>query len=178
MTTGLYLGRFQPVHKGHILSIKSILEEVDDLVIVVGSALKSFSTENPFTAGERIEMLRKALIEAEVDMSRITIVAVPDTLPPNHHSIYVAQVKTYCPIFQVVYTHNPLVKTLFEQAGHEVREHKEFDRSKLWGTTIRERMIKGRSWRDLVPASVASYIDEVAGVHRLRQLSGSDEPRA
>jgi len=177
LTTGLYLGRFQPVHYGHVLSIKNILEEVDDLVIVVGSALKSFSTENPFTAGERIEMLRKALMEAGVDMSKITIVAVPDTLPPNHHSIYVAQVKTYCPTFQVVYTHNPLVKTLFQQAGHEVREHREFDRSKFWGTTIRERMVEGRSWRDLVPPSVASYIDEIGGVHRLRQLSGSDEPK-
>lgn len=177
MTTALYLGRFQPVHKGHILSIKNILEETDDLIIVVGSALKSFSTENPFTAGERIEMIRAGLIEAKLPLSRIAIVPVPDTLPPNHHSIYVSQVKTYCPKFQIVYTRNPLVTTLFEQAGYEVREHEEFDRSKLWGTTIRKRMIGGRSWKDLVPESVAKYIEEIDGVRRLRKLSGSDKPK-
>ncbi len=176
MVTGLYLGRFQPVHNGHILSIKSILEKVDTLVIVVGSALMSYSLDNPFTAGERIDMLRKALVEARIDLSRVMVIPVPDTLPPNYHSVYVAQVQTYCPDFDVVYTHNPLVKTLFQKAGYEVREHETFDRDKYWGTTIRDKMIQGRSWKSLVPPSVAEYIESVGGVSRLRQLSGSDKP--
>jgi nicotinamide-nucleotide adenylyltransferase len=177
MSTALYLGRFQPIHSGHVLSIRSMLEEVDELILVVGSALKSFSVRNPFTAGERIEMLRRALLEADIPMSRVTIVAVPDTLPPNHHSIYVSQVKTYCPKFEIVYSRNPLVKTLFEQAGYEVREHQEFERERFWGTTIRQQIIDDGDWRDAVPASVARYIEEIGGVERLKQLSGTDEPK-
>ncbi len=176
MTTALFLGRFQPVHKGHIQSIKSMLKETEELILVVGSALKSFSVRNPFTAGERIEMLRRALLESDIPMSRVTIVAVPDTLPPNHHSIYVSQVKTYCPKFEVVYTRNPLVKTLFQQAGYEVREHNEFKREKFWGTTIRQSMIEAGNWEENVPESVADYIEEIDGVDRIRQLSGTDEP--
>ncbi len=176
MTTGLYLGRFQPVHNGHILSIKSILDEVDDLIIVVGSALKSFSLENPFTAGERIEMLRGALVEASVPLSRVMVLPVPDTLPPNYHGIYVSQVETYCPKFDVVYTHNPLVKTLFEQAGYDVREHEEFERLEYWGTTIRDRMVNGGNWEECVPPSVADYIKGIDGARRLKQLSDSDAP--
>lgn len=176
MTTGLYLGRFQPVHRGHILSIQSVLGEVDDLIIVVGSALKSFSLENPFTAGERIEMLRRALNEAAIPHSRVIVLAVPDTLPPNYHGVYVSQVETYCPSFDVVYTRNPLVKTLFTQAGYEVREHEQFERSNYWGTTIRERMLNGESWKEMVPPSVAEFIQRIDGVGRLKQLSGSDEP--
>ena len=176
MTTGLYLGRFQPVHNGHILSIKSILEEVDELVIVVGSALKSFSLENPFTAGERIHMLRLALPEAGIPMDRVLVLAVPDTLPPNYHGIYVSQVETYCPAFDVVYTHNPLVRTLFEQAGYDLGNHQVFEREKYWGTTIRDGMLNGGDWEDRVPESVVRYISEIDGVRRLKQLSGSDEP--
>lgn len=178
MKTALYLGRFQPVHNGHILSIKSILEEVDELIIVVGSALKSFSIENPFTAGERIEMLRKALAEAKLPLERILLLAVPDTLPPNYHGIYVSQVETYCPKFDVVYTHNPLVKTLFEQAGYDVREHEEFERTEYWGTTIRDRMLNGRNWKECVPPSIAEYIETINGVRRLKQLSGTDTPKS
>ncbi len=177
MTTGLYIGRFQPVHKGHILSIKSILEQVDDLAVVVGSALNSYSLENPFTAGERIKMLRDAFVEAGIPLSRVIILAVPDTLPPNYHSIYVSQVETYCPRFDVVFTHNPLVKTLFQKAGYDVREHETFDRDRYCGTTIRERMLNGKDWKELVPPSVARYIEELDGVGRLKQLSASDKPQ-
>jgi nicotinamide-nucleotide adenylyltransferase len=176
LTTGLFLGRFQPVHNGHILSIKNILDEVDDLVIVVGSALKSFSLENPFTAGERIHMIRLALAGAEIPLDRVLVLAVPDTLPPNYHGIYVSQVETYCPKFDVVYTHNPLVRTLFEQAGHKLGSHEVYERTRYWGTTIRDKMLNGGEWRNCVPESVAGYIDEIDGVRRLKQLSGSDEP--
>jgi len=176
LTTGLYLGRFQPVHKGHLLSIKNILGEVDDLIIVVGSALKSFSLENPFTAGERIEMLRRALAEEDIPMSKVLVLAVPDTLPPNYHGIYVSQVETYCPRFHLVYTRNPLVRTLFEQEGYEVRQHREFERNKYWGTTIRDGMLQGGGWQGRVPQSVVDYIKEIGGVERIRQLAGSDTP--
>ena len=114
---------------------------------------------------------------ASVTWSFTVDTTMPDTLPPNYHGIYVSQVETYCPRFQVVYTHNPLVKTLFEQAGYDVREHEEFEREELWGTTIRDRMINGKSWKDCVPPKVAEYIEEIDGVGRLKRLSGSDEPR-
>jgi nicotinamide-nucleotide adenylyltransferase len=85
-------------------------------------------------------------------------------------------VETYCPKFDVVYTHNPLVRTLFEQAGHELGIHEVFERARYWGTTIRDKMLNGGEWRDCIPKSVAEYIDEVDGVRRLKRLSGSDEP--
>jgi nicotinamide-nucleotide adenylyltransferase len=38
----------------------------DEIIVVVGSAQKSHSVDNPFTAGERILMLREALREGEL----------------------------------------------------------------------------------------------------------------
>ena len=68
---GLYVGRFQPFHLGHLSAIKHVLEEADDLVIVVGSAQYSHNVNNPFTAGERLVMIRKALEEGRIDCSRV-----------------------------------------------------------------------------------------------------------
>jgi len=44
---GLFVGRFQPFHKGHLKAMKDILEKVDELVIVVGSSQYSHTMDNP-----------------------------------------------------------------------------------------------------------------------------------
>ncbi len=67
VTRGLYVGRFQPFHLGHLGAVKAVLKEVDELVIVIGSAQYSHNLNNPFTAGERLVMIRRALQEAKVN---------------------------------------------------------------------------------------------------------------
>ena len=58
---GIYIGRFSPFHNGHLESIKNILTQVDEVIIVVGSAQLCYQIQNPFTAGERITMIKLAL---------------------------------------------------------------------------------------------------------------------
>ncbi|MFZ0697114.1 MAG: adenylyltransferase/cytidyltransferase family protein, partial [Nitrososphaeraceae archaeon] len=41
MYRGLFIGRFQPFHLGHLATIKFALKTVEQLVITVGSADKS-----------------------------------------------------------------------------------------------------------------------------------------
>ena len=55
----LLIGRFQPFHKGHLAVIKKILGEADELIIVVGSSQHRDVVENPFSAEERVEMIRQ-----------------------------------------------------------------------------------------------------------------------
>ena len=50
---GLFVGRFQPFHNGHLAAVRYALDRVDYLYIVVGSAQKSHERYNPFTAGEQ-----------------------------------------------------------------------------------------------------------------------------
>jgi len=73
---GLYIGRFQPFHNGHLQAVKSILREVDELVIMVASAQLSHSETNSFTAGERLT-IRLALDEAGVGPKRYLTATVP-----------------------------------------------------------------------------------------------------
>jgi len=168
---GLFVGRFQPFHLGHLHAAKQALDRCDELIIVIGSAQYSHTFENPFTAGERIEMLRLALMEAKIDLSKVILIPVPDV---GEHSIWVSKVKSFCPKFDEVYTNNPLVKRLFEEEGYAVKQMKLYSRDVEMGTIIREKMLSGERWENLVPKSVAEYIKEIKGVERLKEISKKD----
>jgi len=168
---GLYVGRFQPFHLGHIDAIKHALKEVDELVIVIGSAQYSHNANNPFTAGERLVMVRQALLEAEVDDSTFWIVPVPDV---HLHMLWVSAVEGYTPKFNVVYSNEPLTKRLFMEAGYEVKTIPLFERKVYTSTVVREKMVKDDSWIELVPKSISVFILKIDGVNRLRDLVRTD----
>lgn len=169
---GLYVGRFQPFHLGHLEAIQDVLKEIDELVIVIGSAQYSHNIHNPFTAGERLVMIRHALQEAGVDYSRLWIVPVPDV---HLHMLWVSALEGYTPRFNVVYSNEPLTRRLFMEAGYEVKSIRFFQRKVYTSTLVREKMLAGESWTKLVPKSVADYINEIDGVNRLRDLARTDK---
>lgn len=169
---GLFVGRFQPFHLGHLAAIKDVLKEVDELVIVIGSAQYSHTMDNPFTAGERLVMVRKALEEAGIEYSRVWVVPVPDV---HLHMMWVSAVEGYAPRFEVVYSNEPLTRRLFIEAGYKVKSIRFHKRRIYSSTEIRERMLNEESWEKLVPKSVAKFIKEIDGVNRLRDLNKSDK---
>ncbi len=168
---GVFVGRFQPFHNGHMKAVKDILRNIDELVIVVGSSQYSHRIDNPFTVGERITMIRKALEEGEIQPSRCWIVPVPDV---HIHMLWVAQVVGYTPKFEVVYTNEPLTRRLFIEAGFNVEPVPFHKREVYSATEIRKRMINDENWEELVPKSVAHFIREISGVERLRDLTKTD----
>ena len=169
---GLFVGRFQPFHLGHLAAIKDVLEEVEELVIVIGGAQYSHNINNPFTAGERLIMVRKALEESGMDYSRVWVVPVPDV---HLHMMWVSAVEGYTPPFDVVYSNEPLTRRLFIEAKYRVKSIRFHERKLYSSTEIRERMLKEESWEKLVPKSVAAFIKEIDGVNRLRDLTKSDK---
>lgn len=172
MTVGFYIGRFQPVHKGHVYAVKYILERVNELIIGIGSAQFSHEPENPFTAGERFTMLRLALDEAGIDRKLYVVVPIPDT---QVHSIWVAQVLAYTPKFDVVFTNDPLSRQLFAEANFKVEGIKFYRRAQYSATYVRRQILNGENWEDLVPRAVARYIREIGGVERIRNLAKTDK---
>ncbi|TKX73559.1 nicotinamide-nucleotide adenylyltransferase [Halorubrum sp. GN11_10-6_MGM] len=171
---GFYIGRYQPFHDGHQHMVEEIAAEVDELVLGIGSAGDSHTTRNPFTAGERVMMVTKAVEELD---ATTYVVPIEDL---DRNSVWVSHVQSMTPRFDVAYSNNPLVVRLFEEAGVEVRQSPMFRRDVLEGTELRERMIRGRDWEGLVPDAVADVIREVDGVKRIRRIaetdSNGDEP--
>ncbi len=171
MKRGVFVGRFQPFHKGHLELIKKIVKEVDELVIIVGSSQYSHRLDNPFTAGERITMIRKALEEEGIQLSRIWIIPVPDV---HQHVLWVSQIVGYCPKFDGVYANEPLTRRLFIEAGFKVKPMPLIKRKVYLATEIRKRMLTGEKWEELVPSSVVNFIKEIDGDVRLRDLNKND----
>ncbi|MFB6168605.1 MAG: nicotinamide-nucleotide adenylyltransferase [Haloferacaceae archaeon] len=165
---GFYIGRFQPYHDGHHHMVSAISEEVDELVLGIGSADDSHTPRNPFTAGERVMMVTTAVREFDLP----TYVVPIEDLERN--AVWVSHVQSMSPTFDVAYSNNPLVVRLFEEAGVEVRQSPMFRREVLEGTEIREQMERGDDWRAHLPGPVVEVVEEIDGVARIRQVGNTD----
>ena len=172
------MGRFQPFHLGHLAAVKFALKRVDYLYVVVGSAQRSHERDNPFTAGERIGMIKAALDGNGVDPSRWMAIPIADS---DSHSVWVSSVESMVPKFDVVFTNDALTFLLFKEEGGEVRAVPYFDRKLYSATNVRDRILERKDWESLVPKQVAKLVREFGGVERVRRLkmkdlgSGADE---
>lgn len=62
-TTAVYIGRFQPFHKGHLEAIRQARAIADRIIIVIGSSHAPRTIKNPFTYMDRAEMIMPCLRE-------------------------------------------------------------------------------------------------------------------
>jgi len=171
LTRALFVGRFQPFHYGHLHAIQTILKECDELVLVVGSAQMSHEPDNPFTAGERLEMIRAALDAAGVPPDRYLIIPIPDA---PAHRVWVSAVESQTPRFDTVYSNQSLTRRLLIEAGYDVRRIEMYERGKYEATEIRRRILEAQDWSDLVPPEVYRIVQEIDGENRIRDLAKSD----
>ena len=167
----LYMGRFQPFHLGHLEVVKRILSENDELIIAIGSANFNYHVKSPFTAGERMWMIHEALREAGLDMARIYITSYPNI---ENNAVWASHIRSLLPPFDRAYTGNPLTQILLMECGVEVVPLEMIKRELYCATTIRERMLRGEPWEELVPPAVARIIKEIEGERRIRYLARSE----
>ncbi len=168
----LVVGRFQPFHVGHLEAVRRLASAFDEVVVAIGSADVSHTLKNPFTASERFDMVRDALVEAGV--GNAIVVPVQDV---NRNAIWVAHVVSLVPRFRVFFTNNPLPAFLFRAAGFEVRPMPFVDRARHEGSRVRALLVEGGAWEPLVPPAVARRIREAGGPERLRALAAEDAVR-
>ena len=171
MRVGLFVGRFQPFHVGHLAAVKFAMKRVDYLYVVVGSAQRSHERDNPFTAGERIEMIKAALDGNGVEPSRWMAIPIADS---DSHSVWVSSVESMVPKFDVVFTNDALTYLLFKEEGREVRVVPYLDRKRYSATNVRDRILERKNWESLVPPQVARLVKEFGGVERVRQMKRRD----
>lgn len=166
MWRGLYLGRFNPFHFGHMGVLAQMYEDCDEIIMVVGSAEKNFERDNPFTAGERIEMISAA---CESEDYPHYIIPVQDT----HNSVaWVAHVVSLVPAFDVVYTNNPITEELFVDAGYPVENPIPINTAMFSGTEVRKTM-RGEGQYPLsymLHKSVIDFLEEIHGTSRVKRI--------
>ncbi len=171
MRVGLLVGRFQPFHNGHLAAVKYALKRVQYLYVVVGSAQRSHERDNPFTAGERIRMIKSALDGNGVDPAKWMAIPIADA---DSHSLWVSTVKSMVPKFDTVFTNDALTYSLFMDEGIGVTAVPYLDRKKYSATNVRDRILERRDWEALVPPQVAKLVRRFGGVERVRALMRKD----
>ena len=162
---GLVIGRFQPLHWGHVRLIEWIRSEGDTPHVGIGSSQFSNTRENPFTAGERRRMLEAASAALGLKVGRID--EVPDIFEDER---WVAHVEACCGRFDRVYSNNEWTAGLFAGAGYEVRPAPLFERTQYEGSKLRQS-IKERglaSVADLIPPPVVDVLKQIDAEKRLR----------
>jgi len=165
----LFIGRFQPFHLGHLQALRWIAAQSSKVIVAVGSADKALEPENPFSARERIGMIR-AEIGKEGYGKRCIVVPLTDV---DDNSRWVAHVDAHVPHYDVAYSNNPLVRRLMRKAGKKVRAIPFFRRRILDATKIRRRMAEGKEWEDRVPEKVAEQLKKMDAARRLRAIRAS-----
>ncbi|WP_048078573.1 nicotinamide-nucleotide adenylyltransferase [Desulfurococcus mucosus] len=174
MNRVLFPGRFQPFHRGHLAVVERLLEEFDEIVVVIGSAQEGFTCRNPFTAGERIEMLTRLFRDEHV-FDRVWLIPVPDIHMPM---AWTTHVLSLTPRVNAVASGNPHVLELFKWVGFKTVRIEPVEPDKYSGTRIRQLIVEGsEEWRSLVPYTVAEYMEEVGGVERIREVCVDEHSR-
>lgn len=133
----LFIGRFQPPHKGHEAAIKSILNSHKRLLIAIGSSNKSRTKENPLSAKERLFLLKKML---PAKNKKISFAFVPDS--PSDKKWVRFMLANFPPEKYDIYSKNPLVKKLLKNR-YRFHNLKFRNRSRLQGSKIRKLLRRG-----------------------------------
>lgn len=85
----VFIGRFQPVHIGHVGVVKRALDSHERVIICVGSANRGSRTDNPFTFNQRVRLWEHELTDEELE--RVQFVKIDDALYKDNE--WVAQVR-------------------------------------------------------------------------------------
>jgi len=172
--TGLFVGRFQPFHLGHLDIVKKILAENERIIIAIGSAEKNYVPENPLTAGERVLVIDETLKAARVNPARYTIIPVRNI---DNYALWVDHLNLYVPPYNTIYTGSNIVKACYEATAgkHKLVQVKRV--RPVSGTALRNSMLKdpkdksSRDWEKLVHPRTAELLKKMDLPLRLRQIN-------
>ncbi len=149
---GLFIGRFQPLHNGHLHAIKSISRQVDLLWIGIGSINKTRSAHDPFTFRERVWMIHTVLQQANIKNYRLF--GVRDH---TQDSAWVRAIKRKIGRIDIVFTGNPWTNRCFIQQEYRVKTIQLFEQ--ISATKIRDALQHNHSWTQMVPPSLHSWLN-------------------
>lgn len=161
----LFIGRFQPFHKGHLKVIKDLSKKYDEVIIGIGSSQYRDTIDNPFSFEERKMMIERSLEKNSIKNYRI--VSIPDIHNPPK---WVDHVLSIVSDFDVVVSNNSFTKKLFEERNYKVEGTKMYRKDVYSGKEIRKRIKNDEKWKHLLPKPVIDLILEVDGVKRIKNL--------
>lgn len=165
-SVALFIGRFQPFHKGHLYSLEKCFELAETVIVGIGSSQESGTESNPWNFEARKEMIESLLAQAGLsgDSRKVEVVALPDLFDDKKWGDQILSVikqNGVKPSEVVGVGNNDWTNRIFRSIGIDVHETGLYKRDELEGLKIRELMAKGdNSWKMRIPQSVVKWLDK------------------
>lgn len=168
----LFIGRFQPLHHGHIYILKNILKSKKKIKIGIGSSQISHTINDPFTSEERKKFINAALEKRGFSSRWYEIYNIPDIFNAKK---WVDHVNSIVGEFDSIYSNSDWVRELFRNKGIKVEKKIAIFKKKFNGTNIRNLIAKNdKKWKSLVPMEVVELIEEINGIARIKSFYEKD----
>ena len=157
---GIIIGKFSPVHYGHMKLVDEALKECSRLIIFIGSSDSATNIENPFTYQQREDMLKGVLFPF---MHSIQILPLPDFLYNNNAWVKYIQKN----VSAIAGDGTKKIVGCFDgsEAGYlkwfnwPVHSIPKFQR--ISSSEIRERILSEGEYLEFVPQFVGDYLDKL-----------------
>ena len=168
---GFIVSRFQPFHNGHKSLVDKMLKESKYSTIILGSAQESRTQKNPFTAEERINMIKNVY----GNMKNVNIFNVDDIPDDKKWYSYIMQkLEEKSKKFgkpEAFYCGGVEEGSWFDKGELKIEildRLKQDSTLKISGTEIRD-MIKNNdeSWKKYIPKENIKYIEDFFQSHKI-----------
>jgi bifunctional NMN adenylyltransferase/nudix hydrolase len=182
---GVFIGRFQPLHSGHLACIEAALQRCRYLLIIIGSANQPRRWDVlPFNVDERMQMIEDAAFGADPKITfRLLIQDIPDSDYSNEDWVSSVQAcvgEVVCSIERESSRLEPcgdpakvaLVGHSKDQSSYYIKMFPQWDtievpsHKQLDGTAIRERLYETKG----DPAEIACMVLEGSVPHGVGQF--------
>ena len=174
----LVIGRFQPVHKGHIKLVKEAEEfGLEKLVIGIGVEGNGRTERNPFQYDEVKQMWLPELEKLETPAE---IYRIPDIGDSAGYAAHVEAITGCNEEDTVLVSNNPHTIRCFTDFGKNYRVLQ--TGRAVWAgdgyicaTRIREMLREGGNWQEYVPESATRVVEKVDGAGIMKRVGGQYE---
>lgn len=159
------VGRFQPLHNGHIELINHARSIADKTIVIIGSAYEAPSVKNPFSVYDRIDMVQNTFNDENIIIVGMEDFLYRDNIWYSHFTNLIMKnveelgitkedvVVVACNKDGATSNHNETISSL----GFKVET---FNLSQtLDATTIRNAMFEGEILRDKLDLNVAGIVE-------------------
>jgi nicotinamide-nucleotide adenylyltransferase len=153
-----FLGRFQPLHKGHHKVIEDHRDEYGEFKVIIGSSGEERTEDNPLSFEERKDLIQTCFPDIEV------IGVEDETKDEEGNRKWIQKIEDTG--IDAVISQNDLVQMLVgEYTDLKLIEQEMHDKGIYSGTETRRRIRSGEEWRYLVPKccteKIADLVDDI-----------------
>ena len=175
-------GRFQPFHNEHLTYLRWAHTYGTHLFIGITNfdrtSIQKEATShhrhtafaNPFSYWERSAMIKDALLEAGVDPTQFTIVALPIHEPEKWSEFVPTDPNESIHLLRIFSEWEQEKASRLRSAGYKVTTETGLLKL-ISASTIREARLSDRNYSDLVPPAVAVWLKRINAKLRLENLN-------